>query len=308
MKQPTGDPRSSASSEILLNAAQFLDVMFDKLVPLEHSGVARDLFLYWRKKGLLPFFPKGAWARFSFAQLIWLRMLVDLRDFGYSLQNMQRLAAYLFQRAYEDHLPEHNLTVALAAINQKAVAGLMSEQEQHLKVYLEETLKDDALLHAFKYNINYLTNLIAVCLKSGEEAGLVIFKEGEIAEYYQGAYHSGGGGAADPLRPHLYLSVRHYLREFVSSVNLSQVITPLQLFSEPEQKILREIKTPGVREVRIELREGKVQNIESTSDALLTGAQAAKIKTALGLHNYERIQVDTVDAKTLLVRKTRKKL
>ena len=149
----------------LLSDKEFIVVLNDKLVPLEHAGIDEDLFLYWRKKGLLPFFQKGAWARFSFAQLIWLQMLKDLRALGYSLEQMLALADYLFKRAYNDNLPQRNLEASRDQLEKKKVAGTIDITEQQALDYLEDVLTEPELLHALKYNINYLTNLMIICLK-----------------------------------------------------------------------------------------------------------------------------------------------
>ncbi|RPD44819.1 hypothetical protein DRJ53_16860 [Paracnuella aquatica] len=298
------------AEELLLSSSEFLGFMFDKVVPLEAIGVKEELFLYWRRQGLLPFFPKGAWARFSFAQMIWVRILQDLRSFDYAIGKMLALTEYFFKRAYEDGLPERNLRVAREALQKKVVAGTISDEERALLDYIDEVLRDEALLLAFRYNINYLTNLIVWCLSSGEEAGILIFSDGKVGEYASGRYYSGGVvGGVDPSAPHIYLSIRHYLGEFMEQRFVDVVASPLQVFSEWEQKVLRAIKDPRNREVRVELRRGKINKVEVVAeDVILKGLDAEALRKALGLKNYERIVVDTVDEKSLVVRKTIKKV
>ncbi|RPD43645.1 hypothetical protein [Paracnuella aquatica] len=296
----------------LATSYEFRTWMHQKLVPLEDfDKEEKDLLKFWRKQGLLPFFQRGTWARFSFAQMIWIRMLQDLRGFDYAISKMLRLADYLFKRAYLDNLPEQNLKAQVAALEKKGLAGVLGEKEAQNLQYIKDVLQDKALLDAFKYDVNYLTQLIEYCLVSGEEGGLLLFVDGSISEYKGGGYHFGENpdGEVDPSRPHIYLSIRHYLKEYLKSSELGQVVSSLQLFSEGESKVLRAIKDPRNKEVRVELKKGKVHRVEVVAeDVIITGGEAEVLRKALGLKNYERMVVDTVDEKTLVVRKTIKKL
>jgi len=300
---------NAATDCTLLSDTEFIVVLHDKLVPLKDTGIDEDLFLYWRKKGLLPFFPKGAWAKFSFAQLIWLQMLVDLRALGYSLDQMLTLADYLFKRAYDDALPQRNLEASLEQVQKKKVASTINKKEGELLEYLEDVLTDPELLCALKYNINYLSNLLVICLNSGEETGLLLFSDGSIAERRQGHYYSmERGREVDITKPHIYLSMLHYLKTFVRRESLSQVISCIAAFSDGEQKVIRELRDKRNRELRIELKEGVVQKLEVTAkEKMITDSQAEQIRAILGLRNYEKITVDTMDEKTLVLRKTRKR-
>lgn len=304
--------KEAGEDEGLATTAEFRAWIHQKLVPLEDfDKEEKDLLKFWRKQGLLPFFQRGTWARFSFAQMIWIRMLQDLRGFDYAISKMLRLADYLFKRAYQDNLPEQNLKAHVAALEKKQLAGVLGEEEAQQLHYIGAVLQDEALLHAFKYDINYLTELIEYCLESGEEAGLLLFVDGSIAEYKGGAYYFGENTSeeVDPSTPHIYLSIRHYLKEYLKRSELGRVVSPLQLFSEGESKVLRAIKDPRNKEVRVELKGGKVHRVEAVAeDVIITGGEAEVLRKALGLKNFERIIVDTVDGKTLVARKTIKKL
>jgi len=303
------EEESNTNDCALLTDTEFIVVLHDKLVPLRDAGIDEDLFLYWRKKGLLPFFPKGAWAKFSFAQLIWLQMLLDLRALGYSLEQMLKLADYLFKRAYDDDLPQQNLAASREQLLKKKVAGTINQREQETLDYLDDVLIDPELLYVLKFNINYLSNLLVICLNSGEETGLLLFSDGTIAERRQGHYYSVETGRdVDTTKPHIYLSMLHYLKTFVRRDSLAHFISCIDAFSDGEQKVIREIRDKRNRELHIELMEGRVQHLHVIGkERRITDREAEQIRDILGLNNFEKMVVDTVDDRTLMLRKTRKR-
>jgi len=308
--RPTGSTLELEADVTLISNTTFIEVLHNKFVRLEEISINENLFLYWRKKGLLPFFQKGSWARFSYAQVIWLKMLLDLRELGYSIDQMLALAEYLFRRAYDDDLPQRNLEASQAQLEKKKVAGTIDQTEQEMLDYLDDVLTDPELLHSLKYNINYLSNLLVICLNSGEETGLLLFSDNSIAEFSQGNYYSvEEGREVDISRPHIYLSIPHYLKTYVRQENLSEIILRIAAFSDSEKKIIREVRDHRNKELRIELRDGVVQKVEATAkERMVTAEQAERIRAILGLHNYEKITVDTMDEKTLMLRKTRKRV
>jgi hypothetical protein len=95
---------------------------------------------------------------------------------------------------------------------------------------------------------------MVICLNSGEETGLLLFADGTIAEHAQGKYYIvEQGSRVDTTKPHIYLSLLHYLKAFVRQESLSQIIAGLVTFSDYEKKIIREVRDKRNRELRIGL-------------------------------------------------------
>jgi hypothetical protein len=69
----------------------------------------RKSLYHWKKVGLLPFSvtpqkrgENKTWGRFSFIELCWLRMLIDLRGVGISLEKLQKIKELLFPDNFID--------------------------------------------------------------------------------------------------------------------------------------------------------------------------------------------------------------
>ena len=298
--------------EEYISIAEFQEFRYQKIVPLEDltdsKGVPLEKsFPYWRRHNLLPFIQRGKWVKLTFAQLIWLRMLDTLRSFGFTIENTQKLCDYLFADAVKNNLPEKNIKDNRDQYLKKKLAGTITENEHKLLKQIEEIVADKVLLDILKPDINYLTNLISECLAFREETGILIFQDGEFGKRVGSDYFSHRLNIVDPEKPHIYLSIKYFLKEIIESEDLEALIVP-HILNENEKNVLRELRDKNIHEIVIK-RTGKNElRIESSSNGLISGEKMDEIKRILGLRNYEEINISTRDEKTLSFKKTKKKI
>jgi hypothetical protein len=295
-----------------ITMTEFRNFLFEPIVPLkdlfDNKGEPLEKsFPYWRKNKLIPFIPKGSRAKLSFAQLIWVRVLDTLRSFSYTVVNTQKVCDYFFKDAYDIGLPKKNLLDNKKALEKKALAGTITEEEQSMLSWIESILSDRALLYTLSLEINYLSNLINSSLSSSEDAGILVFLNGGVMEYIGSEYFNHRGESFDLTAPHIRLSLRHFLSEFIDKEELSTLVLP-QLLNENEKRVLKAIKERNVQEISIKVHEGNIMKIESTNGGTITGAQAVTIKKMLGLNNYEDIFLTTRDNATLGFQKKKKQV
>ncbi len=56
---------------------------------------------FWRRNKLLPFFAEGGWGiEVSLSQLIWLRILDNLRALGYPVKDTEKITDYFFNNFF----------------------------------------------------------------------------------------------------------------------------------------------------------------------------------------------------------------
>ncbi|MEI8279895.1 MAG: hypothetical protein WCG87_09040 [Bacteroidota bacterium] len=291
---------------------EFREFLFEPIVPLKDlfdnkREPLEKSFPYWRKNKLLPFIPKGSWAKLSFAQLIWVRVLDTLRSFSYTVVNTQKVCDYFFKDAYDSGLPKKNLVDNKKALEKKALAGTITEEEQSMLSWIETILSDKALLYTLSFDINHLSNLINKCLSSSEDAGILIFLDGGVMEYIGSEYFNHRNESFDLTAPHIRLSLRYFLEEFIDKEELSALVLP-QMLNDNEKRVIKAIKERNVQEISIKVHDGNITKIESTKGGTITGEQAAAIKKVLGLNNYEEIFLTTKDNATLGFKKIKKQV
>ncbi len=265
-----------------------------------------NIIAFWRRHKLLPFVESGQWMKVSFMQLIWIRILDDLRDINFPVEKMKLVCKYFFLDAYRDEVPKKNFEYNKKAIQQKKLAGTQTEEEDSLLQFIEDGLKNEPLMRILNLNVNYLSNFVAAVLANEKDGSIIIYFDGSVAEYVGDVCHSHIETIPDAILPHIKLSLGYYLKEFLSDEELAAIVMP-QLLNEDEIKVLREMRRKNAKEITIQL-EGQKSRIITVSNGKLTEAQVQSVKEIFGLKNYESITLDTIDEKSMSFKRIRKRI
>ncbi len=295
------------------NFVEFREALFNPVIDLadimDYSGRPMLLSLpYLRKHELIPFFPKGKqYLKISVVQLIWLRILDTLRQFSYKVSDMQKLCGYFFRDAYDNGLPRDNMLYNIDLLNKQQLAGTISQEGIERLKFLERAIEDKMLLHVLKFDINYLSNNVIQCVSEREDTGILVFAGGRVMEYDSQGMGNHNGVMIDMDEPHIRLSIKYYLREFIDDDELSTIVMP-QLLNQEEQAVLKALSDKSIVELTIKKTNGGGIRIDTVKSGLITGEQAKEIKRILGLSNYEELTMSTRDNKTLHFKKIRKNI
>ncbi len=296
-----------------MNLSDFRTLMFERKISIrnmvdKNGKPINKILAFWRRNELLPFVEEGEWIKISLMQLIWIRILDDLRDINFPVEKMKSVCNYFFRDAYNDNLPKKNIEFNQNLIQQKRVAGTQSEEEDALLLTLDESLNNERLIRFLNTNINYLSNFVANVIASEQDGLICIFFDGKVAEYDGNQFCVHSTTIPPPTNPHIRLSITHYLIEFIKNEEISSIVLP-QLLNEDEIKVLREMRKKNVKEITItQGNNGKTLTIKSSRDGILTKDETELVKEIFGLKNYESLTIDTIDEKTFRFKKTRKKI
>ncbi|MEI6811090.1 MAG: hypothetical protein WCK60_03535 [Candidatus Nomurabacteria bacterium] len=303
--------KRSTSAEDKISVAEFREFLFDRIVLIEDVNDLRGNKIYkslqyWRRHGLLPFFEKGEKFQLSFAQLVWLRILDHLRESSFTVKKTEKICNYFFKEAYDIGLPQKNLEFTKTNLLKKKLAGTLSEEEENSLQWVENALNSEMLLYGLKYDINYLTNLINNSLAVNEEAGILVFMDGEVMEHIGDHYFNHHRTDLDRKRPHIYFSLSYFLEEFIEKEELQKLLLP-RLLSDDEKMVLKEIRTKNVKELTVKFNDGVPFRFDVEKEKTISGEEVLKLKKALGLGNYEEITLVTRNEKTIVFKTKKKK-
>ena len=135
----------------------------------------------------------------------------------------------------------------------------------------------------------------------------MIFSDGEIGEHLGTEYFSHRSKNVDPSKPHIYLSITYFLKEFIDNEELQSIIMS-QLLNDNEKSVLKEVRNKNIEEIVIK-RIGKDDlRIDSIRKGTITGEQEKAIRKILALRNYEEINISTLDEKTLRFKRIKKQI
>ena len=203
-------------------------------------------------------------------------------------------------------MPKKNLEYNKDLLLKKKLAGVISEKEEATLKWVEERLLDDKFLYVLKYDINYLTNLIINSLETKEQAGILIFLDGEVLEQVGDFYFNHNNISLDKRKPHIYFSISYLLEEFINQNELQTLLLP-QILNDDEKLVLKEIRTSNVKELYIKKGNDGQFRIDITTERIVTGDEVAELKKIFGLGNYEEVTLVTRDEKTIVFKNTKKK-
>ncbi len=263
---------------------------------------------FWRRNKLLPFFAEGGWGiEVSLSQLIWLRILDNLRALGYPVKDTEKITDYFFKDAYYDDLPTKNLLNQKEGLIKKQSKIKLDEFEQQTLVNIESVLGDKLLLYGLKFDISYLSNLVVWCVKMGKEAGILIHPGGLVVEKRGEEFTNHSKAEFDVEAPHIYISVKGLLKEFVDNKELSNIVIPY-LLEDEERLVLKELRKKNIKEIRILIQSEKIMRVDTQVQQTFTDEQAEQVKKILHLKNYEEVTVSTRDNRTITFNRTTKNM
>ncbi|MEP7374685.1 MAG: hypothetical protein ABI675_14920 [Chitinophagaceae bacterium] len=296
----------------LITFSEFREFMFENIVPIndivDFKGIpVVQILPFWRKNDLIPFIQKGMHLKISFAELIWIRILDTLRQFSYPVEQIRRVCDYFFKDALDNDLPKKNWAYNQKYLLDQKRRGVITEEESLMLVYLDQFMKDKVLLKMMNSDINYLTNLVTDCIRSGEERTILIFADGRVGESDGAALRTHGNYQIDRTEPHICLSILHYLKEFIKSDQLSKIFLP-QMLNDNEKKVLKYLKQKNISQLTIKFSADNDVTFIPSKKGIITGTEMEKIKQVLGLSNYEEITLSTLDKTKLSFVRTKKKI
>lgn len=296
-----------------ISLSEFREFLFEKIVPVkdlkDNKGQPlAKILAFWRRNGLIPYVNPGKWMGISFAQLIWIRILDDLRDINFPVEKMKLLCDYFYKDAYGDDLPKKNMESNKKDILNRKSLGTQTEEDEYMLLHIENVFKYPVALTILKFDVNYLSNFIAATISNSEDGTIYIFFDGKVAEYIGQDFWGHKSFEPNFLEPHIKLTISHYLKEFIADNEIAKLLLP-QLLNDDETKVLREMRRKNVKEITIyRHNEDKPMRIESSMTGVVTAKNATEIMEMLGLKNYERITLETMDGNSLAFKVTRKRI
>lgn len=290
---------------------EFEEKLFQPVFPLKNFVDLNCNPLYnslpnWRRSGLLPFIPRGDWSiEVSLSQLIWLRILDNLRAFGYPVKDTAKVTDYFFKDAYFNDISTKNLQNLQQLLEKRKATTPLTEEENQQLLDLSYILGDPLLLYSLKLDVSYLSNLIIWCTRLGQEAGILIFPQGKVVEKRGEHYENHNGEIFDIEQPHIYISIKSLLKEFVDKKELEEIVIPY-LLEDEEKIVIKELRKKNIKEIRVLVQSEKIIRIDCETQLTITDEQASEIKKMLRMKNYEEVTISTRDNRTINFNRTNK--
>ncbi len=262
------------STEHITKMYEFCDRIRDKQFSVKDINIPYQWVNNWDKEGLLFEDDRedGKWRKFNFIDYLWIKIIVELREFGLSYDIIKKVKEVLAFKVDLEPLTDKKKTI-LGNSNVRYVQTASLTSISLLTFLIVEAIATKAL-------IKILIHKDGECLLLNEKN---LFVYGEELENFK-------------KRSYLTISLNHLLIEFVGKHDLNFLLPFMPLVSSEEAELLQLIRERSITRLTITDNEGKtfewlVDDINSAVNVELNFLQFVINRP------YKFIEFETIDEK-----------
>jgi hypothetical protein len=275
----------------------------ERIFEQKHTGVDPKTFSVWKKLGLLGFLQKEKKAHLSFVDLVWVRLLDTLREFGCSTTLMAKMFEAYYTKAFTENLSIKKMKAHYNYFtDQKKIRPLTVDEAYQLNI-LKDFIENPLISSIIRTDVSYFSDLVMDSLIFGPDAGIVIYSDKSFTDYSNNPIKRTLNKTVllDTSKPHIKIPISHLFIDFLSEKDKEELLVPSGFLSEEELIVIKEIRKKNLKSITIMFDEknNNVKKIESTTSGILSPDKSKEIMKALGLQNYMKIELNTRDGNRL---------
>lgn len=287
------------SSEVF---GSFLDIRKEVYPTSSIDFVTNRVLSYWIQKGILdPINGKGIRRKISFLELIWLKLVTDLRAFETGLDVIRKIKETLFEEVDINDADDSTFVGQDYIFERLGNQGPLSAKSLKSRSILMSPIYKELKAEISTITILEIHILQVIGMRS--PVSLILTKDGRILsllECFLEEYLQHNKFLEVFRESHMSISISTILKYFIAKADFNFPYS--QIFISPEEaKILETLKNKNADLVEIKYKDGKPDIIYITknnyldvnsrvSDLLLNnGYETLKIKTLKGqIVNYSK--------------------
>lgn len=275
-------PLEALFSEPLLEGKQILGLLTEKYFSLESTGIPLRTYHNWHSEGLLPeSMPTGKTVQLDLSGFAWLKVVDQLKSFGFGLEPIRQAKAQLFAPvAFQDLLTLFGTHPNTQEEAQKILARspLPDAEVDHITALLNGGATADIA----SVSMPLFTLLVVQTLAVKQMTKLLVLSSGQVLPLLDEMQLLDANVQKLTLLPHISLSLYSLLEPLLAEVpsgkthNLTQSAFSI---SGEEYSILRTIREGNLNELCIRFDENHLpsvmlgmqgQQVNENNKALLT--------------------------------------
>ena len=252
-------------------------------------------FFYWTHNRVIdiPKAEKGQsrWTRLNLIQVVWIKVVRELRSFNFPFNHIVKIKEDLFQNAFQliFSLIETDLDEIVNSIKdtkaQKLLRQVFLLSKENQKIFDEHLVASSTIISGLLSDILLFNRKIYLHLCSiGDEILMVI--EGHTMQ------HASEANLIEiRKRTHLTISLNDLISEHLFDIKYEKMNKEFGLISEDELVVLESIRKKEVREIHITKDDNEKLSYTTTSRSELKDDQVQMIKRILRMNEYDDVRV-----------------
>ena len=301
-------------------------------VTLIDLGVAPRVFSNWKEKGIIDYDHKFTDEEVSnnvqrkkielnVFEALWILIVQELRQFNIGLSTIKALKNFLFS------LPDYNsitditkdeLDQIINATFDKAAGSFIKSLNFQLKDLVGHFINSNHEQQVYFNNISSLVNAILIL---GDAPSIQIYKTPadkelsfriynptvEKAFYKQLNKDFRDDFIMESTRNSIInIPIKPLFEQFFENKTLLRHAKVYELYTYVELQILQHIKDKDFQKITIYKSDADTITLEKSSSKQISGHNAKKLRSLLGLKQYKRVEVIFRDDKTLVIKNTQR--
>jgi len=280
--------------------------LLERVFSVSDSKIDSKIFHSWKIADLLPTVPKGGWAKLSFIDLLWLETLETMRRFGCSRNLMKAVCKKLFYDAYEVNLGKLTLEENYTYLKNLASKKPLTFEEEQFLNEITYLVNNSVYMSTLDLGINHFYHLVINCFLENNEVGLIIYLDGSFSTYELRNNLKEVNTNADLSVPHILIPISSFIKKFIADEEKEEFLNQCGVLNEQEFEVLKLIRKKNIKSITVTLNNKTVQRIETEESGMIDKNDVKLLKKTLGLKEYDSIEINSRDSRTMSFIKTTK--
>jgi DNA-binding transcriptional MerR regulator len=283
------DFQKITSLEVISSFTDALEYVEKKEFTIGDANIKNWVVKNWQKEGLLlGNYEADKWRKFTFTEIIWLRVIAKLRTLKVPLENIRELKEKIFLLADFD-LPVHQQQII--TVISKLTEGKLTKKKIREILESEDVKKE---LKKHRKPLLYYFILDAVLLKN--HFSLILNADGDsmpFKESFSEYINTIPKARKLLLGSFVSISLTEIISEFISEHEINVSENRLKLLSKDEAILLKHLREESVKSIKIRFDDnGKMKMLELEKEEPVKNAK--NVLDFILNNGYHDVSISTV--------------
>jgi DNA-binding transcriptional MerR regulator len=273
-------------------------VIDERRIPLRLTGVTSRNLVAWKQKNLFDY-PDNIRVKLNFKELLWLKIIQTLRDFGVSLNVIQTIKESLDEE-YDigDHLQKHKEKLMQGLLNKLKDSSYTDDELRNIEAAINEEGFGE-LIKSQIFGFSLMDFLISVMIATRTRIGIMLLDGNTCIPWMDQFIDINSQTQKFWQNNHLFISFNQYLSEFLLDESINDFLVPYNVLMPDEKTILDYIRDKAYKSIEVIFNDARKPEILKLTKAVATQERIVDI---LSRDNYAQITVTKRNGKIVNIK------
>jgi hypothetical protein len=283
---------------------------FDQIGKPSQLNLSRREFFYWTNKEVItvqkPEKGQSPWSRLNLFEIIWIRIVKELRVFNIPFSSIVKLKKSLFENNFFQIKENKGYFIKELSKHQ-----LSKHEQNYINQLIEVLIKENNNLSIeFNWLLSVMGSIIAEIFFYGSNINLIIYKhEIEFSFTIEGFKNQEllhKELEEVKKRTHLILNLKEIVADYLIQSDLETINEKFGFITEEEKELIKVIRDKQVKEIHIKKDDNEVLTYTATSKIEIRDEQVLMIKKLLRMNEFDDVRVVLRNEKHLYIENKKK--